>query len=146
MFEESNKFAELLDLLRSGSAISESDKVVYSNQKHMKLYRFERDQLMSNLHEVEHSNQQHIKLYRFVRTDLSDADFDDSEDSYTRNSDAYMANWQSGGLKSSRFSSVDSNARNADACHATWQNLDDCLRDSFNSDACFSVSFSFYFD
>ena len=137
MVEETNNFAELWDLLHSGSATFESDEVVYSNQKHMKLYRFKRGQLMSNLHEVVHSNQQHMKLYRFVRTDLSDSDFDDSEDSYTQNSDAYMANWHSGGLKSSRFSSVDSNARNADACFAIWHNLDDSLPDSFNSNVCF---------
>ena len=34
-----------------------------------------------------------MKLYRFVRTALSDSDFDGSEDSYTRNADACMANW-----------------------------------------------------
>ena len=45
----------------------------------------------------------------FVRTVLSDCDSDDSEDSYTRNANAYMANWHS---------SVDSNARNADAYFA----------------------------
>ena len=142
MFEESNKFAVLWDLLHSGSATFESDEVVYSNQKHMKLYRFKRGQLMSNLHEVVYSDQQHMKLYRFVRTDLSDSDSDDSEDSYTRNSDAYMANWQSGGLKSSRFSSVSSNVRNADACFTIWQNLEDSLPDSFTSNSCFSGSFS----
>ena len=48
---------------------------------------------MSDLHEVVHSNQQHMKWYRFVRTALSDSDFDCSEDSYTRDADAYIANW-----------------------------------------------------
>ena len=140
MFEESNKFAELWDLLHSGSARGcvtfESDKVVYSSWKHVELYRFEHGQSMSSLHEVVHTSQQHMKLYRFVRTDLSDCDFDDSEDSYTRNSDAYIR--QSGGLKSSRFSSVDSSARNADACFAIRHNLDDTFPDSFNLNACFS--------
>ena len=100
---------------------------------------------MSKLHEVVHSKQQHMKLYTLVRTDLSDSDFDDSEDSYTRNSDAYMANWQSGGLKSSRFSSVDSNARNADECFAILHNLEDSLPDSFYSNACLFFWFFFFY-
>ena len=84
---------------------------------------------MSNVHEVVYSNQQHMKLYRFVRTVFSVCDFDNSEDSYTRTANAYMANWHS---------PVDSNARNADACFAIWHSLDDSLPDSFNSNACFS--------
>ena len=100
-----------------------------SVQSHMKVHSFKRGHLMSNLHEVVYSGQQHLKLYRFVRTEMSDSDYDDSEDSYTRNADAYMANWHS---------SVDSDARNADACFALRQNLEDSLPDSSNSDACFS--------
>ena len=75
---------------------------------------------MRNLHELVHSNQQHMTLYRFVRTALSDSDYDDSEDSYTRNADAYMAYWHS---------PVGSNARNADACFTIQQNLEDSLPD-----------------
>ena len=94
MFEDSNCFAEYWDMLHFGSATAgESYEVVYSNQKHMKLYSFKRGLLMNSLHEVAHSNQQHMGLYRFVRTALSDSDSDGSEDSYTRNADACMANW-----------------------------------------------------
>ena len=108
MFEDSECFSVDWDMLRfgprpsnahadyafEGSATSgESYEVVYSNQKHMKLYSFTRGLLMNNLHEVVYSNQQHIKLYRTVRTALSDSDFDGSEDSYTRSADACTANW-----------------------------------------------------
>ena len=80
MFEESNKFAELWDLLHSGSAtFSDYYEVVYSEQKLMKRYCFKCTNLTKDLHEVVYSNQKHMKMYSFMRTALTDSDFDDSE-------------------------------------------------------------------
>ena len=42
---------------------------------------------------VVYSDQRHMKVYSFVRTTLTDSDFDDSEDSYERNANACFANW-----------------------------------------------------
>ena len=94
MFEDSNNFVELWDLLHSGSAtFSEYYEVVFSEQKLMKRYRFKRTQLTNDLHEIVYSIQKHLMLYSFMRTASTDSDFDDSEDSYIRNSDARMTNW-----------------------------------------------------
>ena len=60
---------------------------------------------------IVYSNQQRMKVYSLVRTTLTDSDFDDSEDSYVRSTDAYFAN---------------------------GHNQEDRLPDSFNSNACFS--------
>ena len=67
-------------------------EVVFSEQKLVKRYRFKRTQLTNDLHEIVCSNQKH-QLYSFMRTALTDSDFDDSEGSYIRNSDACMTSW-----------------------------------------------------
>ena len=59
----------------------------------MKLYSFKRGLLIRNLHEVVYSGQKHLRSYRFGRTEMSDSDYDDSEDSYERNSNACIAYW-----------------------------------------------------
>ena len=40
---------------------------------------------------VVYSNQKHMKMYRFIRGELTESEFNDSEDSYLRNSEACMA-------------------------------------------------------
>ena len=108
--------------------------------------------------DVVYSNQEHMKVDSFNRSDLADSDFDDSEDSYLRNSDACMANcFNSVGFSllpnvlsqsvhdidhdSDCDDSEDSYERNANACFANWHNQEDKLPDSENSNACFSDYF-----
>ena len=66
---------------------------------------------------VVYSDQQHMKMYSFVHNSLppsrlglvTDSDFDDSEDSYERNSNACIAYWHN--QEDKLPDSVNSNAR-----------------------------------
>ena len=98
----------------------------------MKRYCFKHTQLTNDLHENAYSTQKHLKLYSFMRTALTDSDFDDSEGSYIRNSEACMSYWH--------FRGIDSFSSNA--CYS----VNDSLHDSFNSDACFSDNLPFTSD
>ena len=84
---------------------------------------------MRNLHELVHSNQQHMTLYRFVRTALSESDFDGSEDSYTRNADACMANWHNRHEKNP-VHAVPSNEECV--CEHTELSKEECARIRYN--------------
>ena len=61
------------------------DKVVYSNQKHSKVYRLKRGHAA-----VVYINREHMKVYRFVRSEFIDSYLDDPEDFYLRNSVVFI--------------------------------------------------------
>ena len=65
-------------------------EVVYSEQTMMKRYCFNRTQFNNDLHDVVYSKHKLLKRYKFMKTVVTDSNFDDSEDSYNKNSDACM--------------------------------------------------------
>ena len=102
---------------------------------------------LTNLPKVVCSNQQHMQLCRFSLTVLTDSGYDYSEDSYTRNADAYMANW----YNRDEYRSVVLGEEDCERIRSDFLN-DDCMKldeeeQAFfnlpNSNACCSDSLSF---
>ena len=67
-------------------------EVVYSEQKLMKRYCFNRTHLTKDMHDVMYRNQKHFKMYKFMKTGVTSRDSDDSEGSCNKNSEACMNN------------------------------------------------------
>ena len=87
-----------IDMQHNGSAhkgtatVGDYYEVAYCEQKLMKRCCCNRTHLNNYLHDVMYSYQKHSKLYEFMKTGVTNSDFDDSEDSYNKNSDACMNN------------------------------------------------------
>ena len=69
--------------------------MVYGEQKMIKRCCFDPTHFTNDLHDLVYSNQERLKLYNFMKTAVTDSDFDDPEDSYSKNSDACMNNMHS---------------------------------------------------
>ena len=125
LFEDTNVFGELCESLYGGIASSGESCEFLFNNLHLRLYSFVRANSPRDFNNaaVVYSKQEHMKLYRFIRSDLTDIDFDDSEDSYIRNADACMANWHR------PEDNLPVLFANSSACSAIWhdkvQNSDD---------------------
>ena len=63
---------------RGSATVCDYYEVLYSEQTNMKRYCFKRTQFNNDLHDVVYSNQKHSKLYQILKTVVTDSDLKSS--------------------------------------------------------------------